>query len=107
LLFKFALEYGIRRVQVNQDVLKLNDTHQLPVDADDVNQSGGSIHTKKKRKKTEALAVASKKIGLVVKAEKTKYMVTSRDQNAGRSYNIMNANCSFEMAESSNIWEQP
>jgi len=36
------------------------------------------------KKKTEALVVASKEIGLGVNADKTKYMVMSRDQNAGR-----------------------
>ena len=51
LLFTFALEYAIRRVQVNQDGLKLNDTHHLLVYADDVNILGGSVHTVKEMQK--------------------------------------------------------
>jgi len=86
LLFYFALEYAIRMVQANQDGLKLNGTHQLLVYADDVTVLGGSAHTIKKN--ADALAVASKETGLEVNADKTKYMVMSRGQDAGRSYSI-------------------
>jgi hypothetical protein len=97
LLFNFALECAIRRVQVNQDGLKLNGTHQLLVYAYDVNILAGSVHTTEKN--TEALVVASKKSGLKVNADKTKYMVTSRDQNAGRSHNTKIDNRSFKTLE--------
>ena len=47
-----ALEYAVRRVRVNQDSLKLNGTHQLLVDADDVNIMGGSVHSVEKNTET-------------------------------------------------------
>ena len=61
LLFNFALEFAIRRVQVNQHGLKLNGTHHLLVHVDDVNTLGGSIHTIKKN--TEVLLVVTKENG--------------------------------------------
>jgi len=70
LLFNFALDYAIRRVNINQDGLKLNGTHQLLVYADDVNILDRSIHTIKKN--TDALAVASNGTGVEVNADKTK-----------------------------------
>jgi len=76
-----AIEYAIRRVQVNQDGLKLNGTHQLLVYADDVNIMGGNVHTIKKN--AEALVVAGKEIELEVNADKTKYVVIYHNLNAG------------------------
>jgi len=95
LLFNFALEDAIRRVQVNQVGSKLN------------------VHTSFSfmlmmliyweesniKKNAEALVVASKETGLEVNADKTKYMVMYQDQNAGRSYNIQIDSSSFERVE--------
>jgi hypothetical protein len=62
LLFNLALECAIWGVQANQEGLKLRDTHQLLVRADDIDILGGSIHSIKKN--TEALEVASKENGI-------------------------------------------
>ena len=46
------------------------------------------------KENVEALLVATKEIGLEVNADKTKYMVMSRDRNALKGW------------KSSNIWER-
>ena len=77
--------------------MKLISTNQLLVYADDVNTLGGSVHAIKENK--EALIVASKEIGLEENADKTKYIVISRDKNAGQTHNMKTGNRSFEMVE--------
>jgi len=74
-------------------------THQLLAYADDINILGGSIHTLKEN--AEALVAAIREIGLEVSADKTKYMVMYRDQNAGRSHSVRvdNTSSTFERVE--------
>ena len=64
---------------------------------DNVNIKGGSVNIKKKN--AEALVVASKEKGLEVNADKTKYMIMSRDQNAGKYHNTKTDNKSLETVE--------
>jgi hypothetical protein len=71
--------------------------HIIGSHANDTNILGRSIHAIKK--KTEVLVIASKVIGLEVYADKTKYMVMPRDQNAGRSHDIKVDNSCFERVE--------
>ena len=77
--------------------MKLNGTHQPLAYADDVNMLGGSIHTVKEN--AEDLVAATREIGLEVSADKSKYMVVSRDQNAGRIHSVRFDNSTFERVE--------
>jgi hypothetical protein len=94
LLFNFALEHTIRKVQVNQLGLKLNGTHQLLAYADDVNLLGDNIEAIKEN--TETLIDDSKEVGLEINVEITKYILLSRQQNIGQNRDIKIANRSFE-----------
>jgi hypothetical protein len=53
-------------------------------------------------KNIDALLVASKENGLEVNADKTKYKVMSRDQNAERSHNIKTDRSSSEKSSDAN-----
>jgi hypothetical protein len=55
------------------------------------------VHTV--RKNAEALVVATKETGLEVNADKSKYMVMSRDWNAGQSHGVKIDNSSIERVE--------
>jgi nitrous oxide reductase len=86
MLFNFALDYTTSRVQGNHEGLKLNEKHYLLAHADDVNILGENIDTIKKN--TEALLDASKKVGLEVNPQKTKYMLMSRSRKLGQKHSI-------------------
>jgi len=75
------------------DSFKFNGTRPLPVFSDEVNMLGESVHTVKKN--PDAVVIASKDMELEVRIDKTKYMVMSRDQNAGRSHKIKVDKSSF------------
>ncbi|KAJ4447112.1 hypothetical protein ANN_09112 [Periplaneta americana] len=97
LLFNFALEYAIRKVQDNRQGLELSGLHQLLAYADEVNMLGENPQTI--RENTGILSEASKAIGFEINPEKTKYMIMSRDQNIVRNGSIKIGDLSFEEVE--------
>ena len=56
------------------------------------------------QKNTEGLLIAIKESGLEANVDKIKYMVSSRDQNAGRSHSMKTDNRSFERVEEFKYW---
>ena len=71
--------------------------HIIGDHANDDNILGRRVHVI--RKNTEVLVSASKEIGLEVNGDKTKYMVMSGDENAGRSHNVKLDTSCFERVE--------
>jgi hypothetical protein len=75
--------------------LKLNGTDQLLFYADDVNLLGESISTIKEN--AETLLSGSEEICIEINAEKTKYVVMSHEQNAGKNQNLKIGNKSLNV----------
>ena len=94
LLFNFALEYAVRKVKETKEGLKLNGVTQLLAYADDVDLLGDDVNTIKNNAKI--FFKTAKEIGLEVNKEKTKYMLTGRNQVLRNNQNLIIDNNSFE-----------
>ena len=87
LLFNFALEYAIRRIQENRIRLELNGKHYFLVYADGINMLGGNLQTVRENNRNSHKR--SRVICLEVNSEMTKYMITSRQQNVVQNQNMV------------------
>jgi hypothetical protein len=74
--------------------MEVNETLHLLDYADDISILGENIDTV--RENTEVLLEARREVGLEVNTEKTKYMVTSRHQNACQNHSLLIDNKSYE-----------
>jgi hypothetical protein len=104
LIFNFALEYPIRKVQEKQEGVSLNGTHQFLVDDDDDDIQKENMNIINEN--TKALVETSKNVRLEANTERTKYMFMSLHQNSGQNHNLVTANKLFKMWHSSSTWEQ-
>jgi len=76
LLFNFALEYAIRKIQESNLGLDMNGTHQVLAYVNDVNLIGDDIRAIERN--ADVLLNACKDIGLAVNTGKTKNMEIGR-----------------------------
>jgi hypothetical protein len=92
-LFNFALEYAITKIQKNLLGLKWNGTYERLAYADNMNLLGDDLRIKSTVKENkETFSDASKEINI----KKAKCMLLSPHQNASQNRDIKIANRSFE-----------
>lgn len=70
LLFKFALECAMKKVQESREGQKLNGTHQFLVSANLLEENTNTM-----KRSTKAHLEGSKKVSLEINAKKIKYML--------------------------------
>jgi hypothetical protein len=85
-----SVVYAIWKAKEHRVSLRLNGTHQPLVYADDVNLLEGNTDAIKKS--TAILIEATKEVGAEVNTQKTKYLLQSHQQNAGKNHDIKTAN---------------
>ena len=97
LLFNFAVEYAIRKVQETNLGLDINGTHQVLAYVDDVNLIGDDIRTIDRN--AGVLLNTCKDIGLAVNIGKTKYMEIGRHRGIIANVHIKIGSNSYDKVE--------